>query len=423
MARTGWGKAGYTITSGVNDTTKVISKDRWNLPLNKGAGILGFDAQTETSATTITPNRSVLVLNGSTEVTKFLIADSEEYDILYVFQGASASASLTNTTGTPTADGEIVGLGGASTITLSETTPKIFIRKSNGTYQLWVEYGGSGTAAANELTGTTLASNVVTTSATTVGALDAGSITSGFGSINIGSSTITTTGAVATGAITAGGTITGDLTGDVTGDVTGDLTGNADTATSATTATTATNATNVALTNEATDTTCFPLFADAATGNQDAKTNASLTFNSNTANLATTTFTGALVGNASTATSATTAAGLSSTLATTSGGTNLTSYATGDIIYASGSNTLAKLAVGSNTHVLTLTGGVPVWAAGGGGAHTEQEWDVYDPASFTPTPAVANTEAYMYTEKIDTDNDGLFIQMWKNGASQAVQIA
>ena len=61
------------------------------------------------------------------------------------------------------------------------------------------------------------------------------------------------------------------------------------------------------------------------------------------------------------------------------------------------------------------------WAAGGGGAHTEQEWDVYAP--LTPTPAVANTEAYMFTRKIDTDNDGLYIQMWKNGASETVQIA
>ena len=57
MARTGWGKAGYTITSGVNDGTKVISKDRWNLPLDKGAGILGFDAQTEAGhATDIVPS-------------------------------------------------------------------------------------------------------------------------------------------------------------------------------------------------------------------------------------------------------------------------------------------------------------------------------------------------------------------------------
>ena len=151
MARTGWGKAGYTITSGVNDTNKVISKDRWNLPLNKGAGILGFDAQAVASASTITPNRSVEVISGSTEVTKFLIADSEEYDIIYVFKASGASASLTNTTGTPSADGQIVGLDSASTITLSETIPKIFIRKSNGTYQIWSEYGG-GTVGDGAIT-------------------------------------------------------------------------------------------------------------------------------------------------------------------------------------------------------------------------------------------------------------------------------
>jgi hypothetical protein len=39
---------------------------------------------------------------------------------------------------------------------------------------------------------------------------------------------------------------------------------------------------SVALTNEATDTTCFPIFATAATGNQAAKTNTTFTFNSAT---------------------------------------------------------------------------------------------------------------------------------------------
>jgi hypothetical protein len=56
----------------------------------------------------------------------------------------------------------------------------------------------------------------------------------------------------------------------------GDLTGNA---------TTATTATNVTVANEATDTTCFPLFATAATGDLGPKSNANLTFNSNTAAL------------------------------------------------------------------------------------------------------------------------------------------
>ena len=37
--------------------------------------------------------------------------------------------------------------------------------------------------------------------------------------------------------------------------------------------------------------------------------------------------------------------------------------AAGDILYASGANTLAKLAKGSDTEVLTLSSGVPSWAA------------------------------------------------------------
>jgi len=45
------------------------------------------------------------------------------------------------------------------------------------------------------------------------------------------------------------------------------------------------------------------------------------------------------------------------------GGTNQTTYATGDVLYASGANTLAKLAAGADTEVLTLAAGVPSWAA------------------------------------------------------------
>lgn len=49
------------------------------------------------------------------------------------------------------------------------------------------------------------------------------------------------------------------------------------------------------------------------------------------------------------------------------GGTNLTSYTTGDLLYASASNTLSKLAAGTDGYVLTLASGVPSWAAATGG--------------------------------------------------------
>lgn len=45
------------------------------------------------------------------------------------------------------------------------------------------------------------------------------------------------------------------------------------------------------------------------------------------------------------------------------GGTGQSSYAAGDIIYASATNTLSKLAAGTNGYVLTLASGLPSWSA------------------------------------------------------------
>lgn len=61
---------------------------------------------------------------------------------------------------------------------------------------------------------------------------------------------------------------------------------------------------------------------------------------------------------------------VSGTLPETSGGTNQTTYSTGEILYASGSNTLSKLSPGTSGYVLTMGASVPAWAVatGGGGA-------------------------------------------------------
>jgi len=67
-------------------------------------------------------------------------------------------------------------------------------------------------------------------------------------------------------------------------------------------------------------------------------------------------------------TSTTGAVTLAGTLGATSGGTGQTTYATGDILYASATNTLSKLTAGTNGYVLTLAGGVPSWAAAAAGA-------------------------------------------------------
>jgi len=54
---------------------------------------------------------------------------------------------------------------------------------------------------------------------------------------------------------------------------------------------------------------------------------------------------------------------LSGTLATTlvaaNGGTGQSSYTTGDILYASGSSAISKLAIGTNGYVMTSSGSAP----------------------------------------------------------------
>lgn len=54
----------------------------------------------------------------------------------------------------------------------------------------------------------------------------------------------------------------------------------------------------------------------------------------------------------------------------TNGGTGQSSYTTGDILYASGANTLSKLPLGTNGYVLTVDSGNVSWQPSGGGGVT-----------------------------------------------------
>ncbi len=56
------------------------------------------------------------------------------------------------------------------------------------------------------------------------------------------------------------------------------------------------------------------------------------------------------------------------TLPIANGGTNITTYTTGDILYASATNTLSKLGIGSSGYVLTVSGGAPSWQPSSGGS-------------------------------------------------------
>lgn len=129
----------------------------------------------------------------------------------------------------------------------------------------------------------------------------------------------------------------------------GALTGNASTAT------TATNATNTGITDDTTtNATMYPSWVTTTTGNLPQKVSSSkLTFNPSSGTLSSTTFVGALTGNASTATAATTAT------ITNDNATNSTVFPVWTLV-ASGNNALtissSKLTFNPSTGMLTATG-------------------------------------------------------------------
>jgi hypothetical protein len=82
----------------------------------------------------------------------------------------------------------------------------------------------------------------------------------------------------------------------------------------------------------------------------------------------------------------------SGTVTESLGGTNQTTYTTGDILYASAANTLSKLPAGTVNHVLTSGGAgvAPSWVAGGSGTVTTVGFTggIVSVATATTTPAL-----------------------------------
>jgi len=291
-----------------DDGSSPVGSNEWNEAPDP-AGMLGFTAQTIASASSVTPTNSVVLLSGSTNVSTIAVAETSEYDLLYII--TTGSVTLVNTS-SPSSSGDIRLLADENK-DLSTTVPTILMRK--GTY--WYEYGGGAGGAATEVTAA----------------------------------------------------------------------------------------------DESSDTTCFPLFVTAATGDLAPKTGSNLAFNSNTGVLTATGFagpiTGAVTGNADTVT---TNANLTGDV-TSSG--NATTIATDAV-------DIAMLSATGTASSSTFLRGDNAWTAVGGN-HTEQGWDVY--TTHTGTATTADGVAQMFARRIDANNDGLYIMLWKNGASTEVQIA
>ena len=99
------------------------------------------------------------------------------------------------------------------------------------------------------------------------------------------------------------------------------------------------------------------------------------------------------------------------TTPTTAGGTGLTTYTTGDLLYASATNTLSKLAAGSNGYVLTLASGVPTWAASTGGVTS------FNAGTTGFTPNTATTGAVTLAGTLGTANGGTNLTTFTSGGA------
>lgn len=193
--------------------------------------------------------------------------------------GTISTASQTN----------ITGVGALTSGSIASGFGSIDIGANNidgGTITAATGFSGPGGSitgmSATQLTSGTIPVARVSgsyTSITGTGALNAGSITSGFGSINIGSSTFTGNGSGLTtlnGSNISSGTVPdARLPASISSDITG-------------TAAIATTVTLVA--TNTTDATHYPVFVDAATGNENPRTDTGFTYNPNSGTLAATDF-------------------------------------------------------------------------------------------------------------------------------------
>tara|TARA_R100001443_G_scaffold34041_1_gene47841 strand:+ start:225 stop:2057 length:1833 start_codon:yes stop_codon:yes gene_type:complete len=89
--------------------------------------------------------------------------------------------------------------------------------------------------------------------------------------------------------------LSGTFAGNITGNVTGNASGSSGSCTG--NSATATTSTNVTVADESSDTTCFPLFVTAATGDLPPKSGSNLAFNSSSGVLTATGFAGDITGN------------------------------------------------------------------------------------------------------------------------------
>ena len=437
MARNGFGKHATQVntSSYPDDGTSPVGSNEWNEAPSQ-AGMLGFAPTTATltvSSGVITPTDSVHIVAAesgtSDDLDKLAIANTSQYDLIYLFADTGDTITLKNTS-SPSADGQIKTVSDADE-TLSTTKPAILIRK--GAH--WYGYGGG--SASNLTTSSLSASTLVIES-------------EGIGS-NDNDTTLPTSAAVKDYVDTQVATVpTGDITGVTagTGLSGGGTSGGVTVAIDSTVATLtgSQTLTNKTLTSPTLTTPALGTPASGVLTNCTALPAAQVAQGTMASGMV-------LVAPALGTPASGVATNLSGTAANlTAGSVTTNANLTGEVTSSGNAATIADNIVDeanlkvsnapTNGYMLTAqsgdTGGL-TWAAAGGGNPTADVnysgvYDVQDlqklylevQSSSFDTDSTHNEdrtgEKQLYIRTIDSNNEGLFVKLKKNGSSQFVQV-
>ena len=355
-----------------DDGSSPVGTTEWN----EDPAPQGMYGNTPTTSTitiasgvaTVTDSVTVVTSESSTSDTldKLATTNTNEYDMIYLYANTGHTITLTHTA-SPSAAGHIFTVSGANE-TLSVTKPTILMRK--GTY--WYGFGG-GTVSDGSITTVKLAADAVTGAKIADDTIDSEHyIAASIDNEHLADN------AVGTAEIAADAVTAAKLADDavVTANIV-DL--------NVTTAKIAADAiTGAKVADDAIDSEHY------AAGSID------------TAHIADDQI----------------------TLAKIASGTD------GEMITWDASGNPAAVAVGTATHVLTSNGAgaAPTFqAAAGGGATAVHAFSNTTTTSYTGTASsfgsVGAGDRDIYIKKIDSNNEGVFTKIWKNGSAVEVQIA
>jgi len=375
-----WGKHATVVTG--SQGSEQVSKNEWNENLNR-KGLLGFDSETIASASSVTiPDdtsndvSSFIKLSGSTSVDTLVTTNTSDGDLLFVL--TTGSVTLNNTS-SPSSAGDIRLLANSNK-DLSTTVPTLLIRVGN----FWYEFGGGATVDAGDLTGTTLASGVVTSSLTAVGTIVTGTWTGTAVADSYVASASTWNGKqnALTFGIADGNAVDIDGSGTATGEY-------------------------------------AKFTANGIIGEEVADVKTDLSLN-NVENTALSTWTGTT--NIASVGTITAGTWTGTDIAIADGGTG---QGTAQLAI----NALTAVSGGTNEYVLTkdTSTGNALWKEASGGGTTweaNHDFDTYyydmEIQSKPSDPSADN--ARFYVKEVDSDNDGLFCLIRKNGAFEETQI-